>query len=491
MRNGMLSLLLVSLMTVGSTHTAVAQSANRAIIDEVSATTASIELFDLSPEEAAELQASGFRVTHDMCGGVIVTGEKRRVDSLLFAKAQLNRSTNELAHPYCPTFPNPPFSGFRTYAQVNARLDSLSTQYPNQCSNKFSIGTTIEGRNLWVVKVSDNPNTSEPTEIGIFYMSLIHAREPSGGAANLKFLEYLLQQYGTIQSITDLVNNSQIYFLIVANPDGYVYNESHTFNWRKNRNFSNGLQGIDLNRNFGFKWGYDNIGSDSLPAGDAYRGPSRFSEAEPGAVRDFVLDTNSNIKLCHSFHSFKESGMFLYPYGYAVVSSGRDQLYKNVGWQLHNGLGYQSVPIPSAAGTANGSETDWFWTDSAKASFFAIATEMRASRHVDCATTSQGWLPHPDSIATIAQELVAPNLFLAKLAANPNLWDFKQGDLTADNALDAADVTAFVDYLFVTFVEPVPLARADWNCDYQIDVTDLTACVNYVYSMGGTIPDCK
>ena len=85
----------------------------------------------------------------------------------------------------------------------------------------------------------------------------------------------------------------------VINPDGYVYNEliepdgggMHRKN-RRNTNCGNGTtRGVDLNRNFGYEWGADNIGSSSDPCSEVYRGDSAFSEPEAQAVRDFILES--------------------------------------------------------------------------------------------------------------------------------------------------------------------------------------------------------
>ena len=81
--------------------------------------------------------------------------------------------------------------GFRTLSEINAYLDSLSAAHPTLMSPKFSIGQSLEGRDQWVVKISDNPLVDED-EPEVFYNSLIHAREPAGGAALMAFMEYLL-----------------------------------------------------------------------------------------------------------------------------------------------------------------------------------------------------------------------------------------------------------------------------------------------------------
>lgn len=56
------------------------------------------------------------------------------------------------------------------------------------------------------------------------------------------------------------------------------------------------------------------------------------------------------------------------------------------------------------------------------------------------------------------------------------------GDLDADNRIDIADVTAMIDYLYISFTPPVPpLEVADTDCDDHIDIADITALIDYLY----------
>lgn len=166
--------------------------------------------------------------------------------------------------------------GFRTYSEAVAYMDSLHTQYPSITIAKTSIGTSIEGRALWMMKISDNPGTDEP-EPEVFINGLIHAREPMGMESTLRYMKYLCQNYGTDSLATYLVNNREFYFVPIINPDGYEYNRQTDplggGMWRKNRN-TNG--GIDLNRNWGYMWGYDDIGSSPYAGDETYRGTAPF-----------------------------------------------------------------------------------------------------------------------------------------------------------------------------------------------------------------------
>ncbi len=208
--------------------------------------------------------------------------------------------------------------GFYTYQEVVRQLDSMRLQFPSLITVKDSIGVTAEGRTIWAVEISDNPGLVEPGESVVYFDALHHAREPQGMAALMYYMYWLLDNYGTNPEATYLVNNRRTCFVPVANPDGYVRNQTTNPNggggWRKNRRDNgDGSFGVDLNRNYGYKWGYDNSGSSPTPSSDTYRGPSPFSEPESRAVRDYA--TMKQPSTAFSVHSV--AGRYLNPYGYA------------------------------------------------------------------------------------------------------------------------------------------------------------------------------
>src|SRR5258706_9888739 len=80
--------------------------------------------------------------------------------------------------------------GYFTLAEMEALLDGWSAAYPSICTPKFSIGQSIEGRDIWAIKVSDNPTVDED-EPEVRIDALHHAREPVSMHATLYFLDWL------------------------------------------------------------------------------------------------------------------------------------------------------------------------------------------------------------------------------------------------------------------------------------------------------------
>ena len=298
--------------------------------------------------------------------------------------------------------------GFYTYDEVIAQLDAMRGQYPNLITAKDSIGSTIQGRTIWAVKISDNPGIDED-EPEIFYNSLIHAREPEGMMTVIYYMYYLLENYGTDPEVTYLVNNRELYFVPVINPDGYIYNQQISPNgggmWRKNlRNNGNGIFGVDLNRNFGYMWGYDNFGSSPEPANECYRGTGPFSEPEIQAIKKFC--ENHNFITSCNYHSYWD--VIFPPWGYNMRQTPDSTIFNNFIGIANSLNGYRNgafVPPPENY-PSNGDVLDWMYGEtSEKNRIFAVLTEV--------GNEDDFFWPIPQRIIPLAEENLYSNLVYA------------------------------------------------------------------------------
>jgi len=215
--------------------------------------------------------------------------------------------------------------GFYTYDEISAKLDEMSADFPNLATPKFSIGTTGEGRNIWAVKLSDNPNVNESaTEEAVHFDALHHSNEPTSMAVTMNFAFWLLENYGTNPEVAFVLNNREIYIIPCVNPDGYEYNWQTSPEggglWRKNRNVNDGnCLGVDLNRNYATNVSDDLINICSRPefCSNTYRGEFPFSEPETQAIKDLIAETQPKT----AFSTHAAGGKYLMPYGYEFVPS--------------------------------------------------------------------------------------------------------------------------------------------------------------------------
>ncbi len=196
--------------------------------------------------------------------------------------------------------------GFYTFAEMNTEMNGLVAAFP-ALVQKTSIGISIEGRNIWCLKISDNASSDENNEPEVLYLGLQHAREAITGTSLIFFAQYLAQNYGTNQAVTDLVDNREIFIVPCVNPDGYVYNEINDPSGggmqRKNRRnvgvddmSTNRQKGVDLNRNYGVDWsdcaGASSSCGSSNTSEQTYWGTNAFSEPETRAIRDLCYARN-------------------------------------------------------------------------------------------------------------------------------------------------------------------------------------------------------
>src|SRR3990172_10619226 len=118
----------------------------------------------------------------------------------------------------------------------------------------------------------------------------------------MRLAESLVKGFGSDPVATRWLCTMRIVIVPVVNVDGFRYDDGHN-DWRKNRRDNgDGTFGVDINRNFAFQWGHDDIGSSGQTDAFDYRGPAPFSEPETRALRDLAL--NSSFALSINLHSY-------------------------------------------------------------------------------------------------------------------------------------------------------------------------------------------
>jgi carboxypeptidase T len=250
---------------------------------------------------------------------------------------------------------------YHNMAETASYLRDLEARYPD-LAEVITIGKSFEGRELLVLKISDNVQNDE-AEPNIFIVGCHHAREWISVEMPLLFANHLLSQYDSDAEVRRAVSGAQIYIMPIMNPDGLEFS-IHTYRfWRKNRRYQgNFAWGVDPNRNYGYKWGHDNIGSSSSPWSYVYRGPSAFSEVETQAVRDFLLQHPPAGSI--SYHNFSQ--IIIYPWGYTyeptedaaemnAIAAGMSERMEPVNQRVYD-YGASDILYP-----VNGDTIDWIY----------------------------------------------------------------------------------------------------------------------------------
>ncbi len=316
--------------------------------------------------------------------------------------------------------------GYHTYQEMLDQLDSMASFYPNIFKAKEPITTaytTHEGRPIYWVKISDNPNIDE-NEPEALYTALHHAREPNSLSQMIFYLWYLLENYETSEEVKYLVDNVEMYFVPCINPDGYAYNETTNPNggglWRKNRRDNgDGTFGVDLNRNYPFQWGFNNDGSSPNPADETYRGPSPGSEPEVQMIMEFCNAHNFRIALNYHTHG----NILIYPWGYIDGPSPDDGTFKGFAAAMVDEnkflAGYGSETLGY---TVNGDSDDWMYGEQdSKEKIFSMTPEVGSA-----------FWPSQNQIDGLNKTTTKMNLIAAHLLLNYGLVT-PHGDLLIDN----------------------------------------------------------
>ena len=307
-------------------------------------------------------------------------------------------------------FPLGSMQGNYTLDELNERFDELHGLFPNIISNRVLIGQSVEGRDIWAFKVSDNPNEDED-EPEVLYTALTHSREPLGMMNLMYFVQLLAEEQNSNPELEYLISNREMWFIPVVNPDGYVYNEliepngggMHRKN-RANTNCGNGSnRGVDLNRNYGFGWGSNDTGSSPNPCSATYRGDTEFSEPETQAVRDFIINHDFNNVL--HYHCY--SNVYIHPWGNGLFPEEPDSsTLVDIGLEMARYNGYPVGTGLSTIGyTVNGDAVDWTYGDQDIISYVP-----------EVGSTSQGFWPPESDVVDLCMDQVHSNKIFALVA---------------------------------------------------------------------------
>ncbi|MER6357826.1 M14 family zinc carboxypeptidase [Streptomyces sp. NPDC001634] len=298
-----------------------------------------------------------------------------------------------------------------------------------------SIGKTINGQDILALKLTKNAKKSKDgSKPSVLYLSNQHAREWITPEMTRRLMHYYLDNYSTNNRIKKIVDSTELWFVISANPDGYDYTfkGSGTRLWRKNLRDVNGDgvistgDGVDLNRNFAYKWGYDDEGSSPNPTSETYRGAGPESEPETRALDNF--EKRIRFRYGINYHSAAE--LLLYGVGWQVATPTPDDvLYKALAGTPDNPAipGYRSQ-VSSELYTTNGEADGHASNVNGMAMFTPEMSTCQTASNIDPndawnAADCQSVFNFPDDEKLIQQEFeknIPFALSVAETASHPD-----------------------------------------------------------------------
>ncbi|MFD5131508.1 M14 family metallopeptidase [Streptomyces olindensis] len=340
---------------------------------------------------------------------------------------------------------------FRPYSGENGLKQEIlrtAQQHPD-LTKVVSIGKTVRGQDILALKLTKGAKkTKDGSKPSVLYLSNQHAREWITPEMTRRLMHHYLDNYKKDRRVKKIVDSTELWFVLSANPDGY----DHTFTadtnrmWRKNLRDVNGDgtittgDGVDLNRNFAYKWGYDNEGSSPNPSSETYRGAGPNSEPETQALDAFQKRIGFTYGI--NYHSAAE--LILYGVGWQVATSTPDDvLYKALAGTPENPAipGYRPQ-VSSELYTTNGEADGHAANVNGMAMFTPEMSTCQAASNLDPndewkAADCRSVFTFPDDEKLIQQEF-AKNipfaLSVAESAAHPDRPSSSVG-------LNAADFT--------------------------------------------------
>jgi len=210
---------------------------------------------------------------------------------------------------------------------IRDEIKKLAKDNPQLLKLK-QLGTTHQGREILALKMTQSAKeVADGARPAVLYSSTQHAREWISTEVNRRTLHWFIDKWrANDKEVKSLLKSTELWFVLVANPDGYQYTFDNDRLWRKNLRDNDGdgqitnADGVDPNRNFHNHFKYDEEGSSSQFASQTYRGPGPASEPETKAMQG-LLDSVKP-KFQSNWHSFGE--WILYPQGWQIGTPDAD-----------------------------------------------------------------------------------------------------------------------------------------------------------------------
>ncbi len=344
------------------------------------------------------------------------------------------------------------YQGFRSYSEDGGIADELrqaAAAHP-RLAELVQFGQSLQGKPLLAVQVTNQrTERTAASRPAVMYLGAQHAREWITPEMVRRLMHHFIDSYGSDPQITRLVNTTELWFVPVANPDGY----DHTFTddnrlWRKNLADNDGdgvitgIDGVDLNRNYATKWGWDNEGSSPQPSSQTYRGIAPGSEPETQALD--ALFERVGFEQFVNYHSAAE--LLLYGIGWQVNTPSPDDTItaQMAGTDENSAIPGYDPDISAELYTTNG-DTDTHMT--VEYGTLGFTPEMTTCEVASAKYDDDAWEPEdcvsgfnfPDDDRLITEEFeknIPFALSVAESADHPNdpvTFDGSQApDLVAD-----------------------------------------------------------
>ncbi len=240
---------------------------------------------------------------------------------------------------------------YHDYGNLTAELRTLNQTHPDLL-RVFSIGKSVEGRDLWLCEITNRSITT--TKRALWIDGGMHGDEVIGVECALHMVHFFLEKTSN-DTVKRMLQEAVIYVLCMVNPDGVERAKNATYYADARKN----AHGVDLNRNFAWYWEK----GDDDPSSPVFRGPAPFSEPETRAIRNFVLNLTDQLVFYMNYHSGTEA--VIHPWGYPPEDGilPEESMYRSF-WEYVADWGYDYGDTSQTVGYyAPGTALDWFYAN--------------------------------------------------------------------------------------------------------------------------------
>ncbi|CCX32640.1 hypothetical protein FPQ18DRAFT_312953 [Pyronema domesticum] len=210
------------------------------------------------------------------------------------------------------------FNNYHPYADHITWLNSLVTQFP-QRTKIVTAGNSYQGRPITGIHIFGSSGGGQRPAVVLH--GTVHAREWISTMVTEFTIYSLLSNYANATDIKTAVDKYDFYIFPVVNPDGFIYTQTNTRLWRKNRapNAGSACDGTDINRNWAAQWAVTG-GASTNPCDQDFKGPSVGSTPEYKALSSFqdAKAKAQGVIMYMDIHSYSQ--LWMTPYGYTCTT---------------------------------------------------------------------------------------------------------------------------------------------------------------------------
>ena len=304
--------------------------------------------FDLTDSVKTFLKANEFDVTG-------INYKTMEIEALL-SEDELNQIKAQktlIKFSFPQTLVAAPDDQYKKPDEIEDFVKDIHARYPEITELK-SIGKSLEGRDIWAIKISDNAKVKENEPV-FLVNAMHHAREVMTPEITTDMVEYLVTNYGSNSEVTTWVDNTEIWVIPMFNVDGNFKMWNENSMWRKNTR--NG-HGVDINRNYPTGWNSCKGSSGNTGAQD-YRGTAPASEPETQAMMNFVSEIKPVFNI--SYHSYSE--IVIYPFGCRPHKTPTDEAVESIGAEIGKKIDYKAGTAWELLYNADGGDIDWMYQE--------------------------------------------------------------------------------------------------------------------------------